>query len=370
MPPIKICHLIKPSTQNPLLFDSIKFSDRAKFDYTIITLDAPGRLQEQADELNAHSLSLNKPSRKQLPQTIFSLIRIFRKERFDIVQVHGFEASAAGLPAAILAGVRNRVYSGHHSHEIPLHKNPKLTAVDSFLAARLSTHVIAPSKNMRDIFVETQRVPERKLRVIPHGLDLEQWSAASQRSGAIRRELGIDDGKVVFGAVGRLYWVKGFDTLIRAFAALAPAHPDVVLWIIGEGSERAALENLIRSVGLSDRIYMLGNRADIADVMADLDVLVHPSLAESFGLIFIEAMALGKPVIGTAVGIAPELIVNGENGFVVDAGDESALSAALSKMLDIRATWTKMGESARNSAKRYSVEVTQRECDEFYASLV
>ena len=95
------------------------------------------------------------------------------------------------INAAVMARVAHRIFSGHHSHEIPLHKNRKLMAVDSFLASRLSTDVIAPSKNMRDIFVRELKVPARKVHVIPHGIDLDEWSPEKFVDRTLRREYGV-----------------------------------------------------------------------------------------------------------------------------------------------------------------------------------
>jgi glycosyltransferase involved in cell wall biosynthesis len=366
---VKICHLIKPSTHNPLLYNSIKFSDRERFEYSVVSLDPKGELHAQMDELGVTSVSLARPSRKLFAKTSRELFQLFRKERFDAIQVHGFDASLVGLPAAVTARVPNRIFSGHHSHEIPLHKNWKLMAVDSFLASRLSTHVIAPSKNMRDIFVRDLKVPAKKVHVIPHGIDLDEWSPEKFDDRTLRDQYGVAPETAVFAAVGRLYWVKGFDHLIRAFAGVVRERDDAVLWIIGDGSDRGTLESMIKQLGLEKKILLLGNRADIARVMSQVDVFVHPAFAESFGLVYVEAMALGKPVIGTAVGIAPDLIRDGENGFLMASNDDEIIRQSMLEMLSRRAQWPEMSIDARRSAEPYSVVLTQRECDDFYASL-
>ena len=110
-------------------------------------------------------------------------------------------------------------------------------------------------------------------------------------------------GKIVFGAVGRLFWVK-VRTLSSEPLPKLHRRDDVVLLIVGEGPERE-YRAAYKSSALGNKVILTGQRTDIAAVMATFDALLHPSLAESFGLILVEAMALGKPVAATKFGIAP-----------------------------------------------------------------
>lgn len=367
--PIRFCHVIDASTQNPLLFTSVKFSDREKFDYTVISFAPEAALQEQMRSIGVKTFSINCSARKGYPAALIKLVRHLRSEQFDVVQVHGFEASFVGLAAAIIARIPVRIFSGHHSHEVPLYGNARLLAVDSFLARRLATNIIAPSRNMKEIFVAKHHVPEEKIEVIEHGMDLDVWRGQAENPSDIRGEFGFGN-KMLFGAVGRLFWVKGFDTLIRAFAAIAKVRDDIAMAIAGEGSDRPHLEGLISELGMGERIKLIGKRTDIAAVMNEFDVLIHPSIAESFGLIYPEAFALGKPVIATRGGIAEDIVRNGENGYLINAGSVPEMTDAIEKMIAARISWATMGENARVVSERFSVMKTQRVCDEFIASLV
>jgi glycosyltransferase involved in cell wall biosynthesis len=366
---IRQCHLIDASTANPLLFNSVKFSDPQKFEYTVMSFAPENALHDQMRKIGAKSSSINCLSRKNYPAALLRLIRHFRQERFDVVQVHGFEASMVGLLAAAISRVPVRIFSGHHSHEVPLYNNRRLLAVDSFLARRLATNVIAPSQNMKDIFVAKHKVPASKVEVLEHGMDLDHWRTQAGQPVNIRSEFGFEN-KVLFGSVGRLFWIKGFETLIRAFAAVAEKHDEIVLAIVGEGTERPQLESLISELGMGQKIKLTGKRADIAAVMNEFDVLVHPSIAESFGLIYPEGFALGKPIIATRGGISEDIVRDHENGFLINAGSISEMSDAINKMMEAKDTWQRMGENGRAVAERFSVVRTQAECDLFISSLV
>jgi glycosyltransferase involved in cell wall biosynthesis len=220
---------------------------------------------------------------------------------------------------------------------------------------------------MKAIFMESQRVPAERIRVIPHGLDLDEWRRDAAVRSEIRAEYGLTK-KIVFGAVGRLFWVKGFDELIKGFARIAAERSDVALLIVGDGAERKNLEELIRKLGVGDRVILAGRRTDMASVMSTFDVLLHPSLAESFGLIYVEAMSLRKPVVATMFGIAPEIIRDGENGYFF-ATAAASIRETLVRVLSERDRWEAIVVAGRASVEKFSVKVTQIECDEYYLSL-
>jgi len=369
MKQIKFCHLIDTSAYNPLLYNSVKFSNQEKFDYTVATLDPPNELQKQMRELNINLYSVNNSAGGNYLTNVSKLTRFFTREKFDIVQVHSFTASIAGLIAARLARVPIRIFTGHHSHEIPLHNNKKLTFVDGFLSKRLANKILSPSEQMKEIFIEHEGVPEKRIKVVPHGFDLESWRSKVSGKTNTRKEFGIED-KIVFGAVGRLFWIKGFDKLIVAFAKAAQKRKDIVLLIAGDGPDKEKLQNLINSLNMQKQIFLIGRRNDIVNVMSDFDVFVHSALAESFGQVFIEVFGLGKPMISTKVGVAREIIKEGENGFLVNTNSAEELQAAIEKMLSEQNRWEEMGANGKRIAENFSVKITQAMCDDYYISLM
>lgn len=364
MEKFKFCHIIDGSNFNPLLFNSVKYSNREKFKYTVISLEPENGLQQQMAELGVESFSLNYSSRRQAVSAVWQLYNYFRREKIHIVQTHLFHASLIGLTAARLARVPVTIFTGHHSHETPLYGRKLLTFVDGLNGRLLAKHTIAPSQQMKDIFAERLKVPSAKIDVVHHGFDLAAWQASAAVESGFRREFGIED-KIVFGAVGRLWWVKGFDTMIEAFGHAASGREDVVLVIVG-GGDKSELTRLIDARGLQHKVILAGRREDIAAVMNSFDVFIHSSIAESFGMVFIEAFALGKPVVTTNVGIAGEIIKEGVNGFLANMEGVPGLSAALRKVLDVQADWRKMAESGKQTAEYFAVQKTQSACDELY----
>lgn len=361
---IKFFHVIDSAPPNPLLYNSIKFSDRDKFDYTVISLHPDNGLQQQLAEIGVRFRSLNYESRRQAFSTLWKLYSYFAAEKPQIVQTHLFDASLIGLTAARLARVPVTIFTGHHSHETPLYGRRLLTFVDGLSGRLLAKKTLAPSQQMKNIFIEQLKVPPKRIEVVNHGFDLAAWRASADRGSDIRQEFGLEN-KIVFGAVGRLWWVKGFDALIEAFGNATVERNDAVLLIVG-GGDQDSLQRIIDSRGLRDKVFLTGRREDIAEVMNSFNILVHTSMAESFGMVFIEAFALGKPIVSTSVGIAPEIIENGVNGFLIDRPDVPSISTALEKMLNAKPNWRSMGEKGEMVAERFSVKETQAVCDTLY----
>jgi glycosyltransferase involved in cell wall biosynthesis len=208
---------------------------------------------------------------------------------------------------------------------------------------------------MKEIFIADEGVPAEKIALIPLGFDFTRLIPSKTGRQRVRAELGLD-GKVVFGAVGRLFWVKDYPSLFKAFAALAAKAPETVLLVVGDGPDRDELKQLARDLSIEDRVVFAGQRSDIVDVLAAIDVLVHSALAESFGQVIIEAFALSKPVVSTEVGISREIIENGVNGFLVPVGDPVALREGLEKILEARGRWEEMGRDGRRRVQQFAME--------------
>lgn len=143
-----------------------------------------------------------------------------------------------------------------------------------------------------------------------------------------------EGGPRIGTAIGQLEPLKGVDHLLRAFSRVVGSHPDAVCLIAGEGSQRGELKRLARSLGIADRVHLLGYLDDPAPFMAALDVYVSPSLSEGLGTATAEALALGVPVVSTDVGGVRDVVSDGESGLLVPPGDATALADALERMLD------------------------------------
>lgn len=175
---------------------------------------------------------------------------------------------------------------------------------------------------------------------------------SARPSPGARRQPPKPGTAVRIGTVARLVEVKGLETLIEAVALLRH-ELDVELYIAGAGPKRKALATAAAEAGLADSVRFLGWRNDISDVMQRWHIYVQPSFAEGFGLAALDAMAAGLPVVAGKAGGLPEVVVDGETGFLVTPGDSATLAARIEELIGDPALARRMGDAGRERVARH-----------------
>ena len=178
--------------------------------------------------------------------------------------------------------------------------------------ARFAITSSRPRKTCARTLTRIAHVPEHKIEVVHHGFDLDRLDPRNADPARVRRELGLE-GKLVFGAIGRLYALKNYAALLQAFASALAEVREARLVIVGAGRREPAHGAGPRLSESPTGSCSCGPRNDMPDVLAAFDVFVHPAIAESFGMVIVEAMAMARPVLSTPVGIAPEVIASSRN---------------------------------------------------------
>jgi glycosyltransferase involved in cell wall biosynthesis len=205
------------------------------------------------------------------------------------------------------------------------------------------------SEAARNFLNEQHGLPPGFVRVLPNGVPLEDYAAPDDPRAAtwradLRRAWNIPDDAFLIGMVGRLRR-KGQDELIAVAPCLAERFPQIRFVLVGpefKPGDRTYYADKIRAAGVADRFVLAGSREDVPAVMASLDLLVHLPTDEAFGLVLVEAMAAGVPVVATKVGGCTEVVRDGVDGLLVPPQDEDLLCAALQTLLD-----PKEGEARR-----------------------
>jgi glycosyltransferase involved in cell wall biosynthesis len=366
--PIRVLHFISDSypTEYFRLID--RHTDHRRFELQVASLRQAGGLQDGLREAGVPTFALGAERRSQYPLAVLKLAWWLRRNRIDVLHAHLFEASVVGLFAAKIARTPLAVFTGHHSHEVPLHARRSLFEVDRFAARRLAHVIVSPSSEMRDTFVDVYGCCPEDVVVIEHGLDLARFDPQRVTGEGVRRELGLER-KVVFGAISKHFWVKNLESLVRAFAPVAADTSDAHLVILGLG-DSTSLARLVEDLDLADRISIVRPRRDVPEVLAALDVFVHPALAESFGFVIVEAMAMARPVVATPVGIARDVIEDGVSGIRVTGTDTESLREALMRALACRAQWPELGAEARRRALAFTPERWVRAHEQLYGRLL
>jgi len=272
----------------------------------------------------------------------------------DIVHAHNGRTALAAALAVRLAGRGRCVMTQHFL--TPNHatqRGPKAVlsnAAHHWVVGRMS-RILAISQAVREAMLARQEAPDSKITVVPNGITAPDAGNAAET----RRSLSVGADTPLIVCAARLEREKDIASLISAVKSVRKKVPDVRCFIAGEGAERNALAAQIGALGLEDSVTLLGFRADAPALMAAADVFVLPSLAEPFGLVLLEAMALGRPVIATRAGGPLEIVVDGETGFLVPPSSPDALAGALQTLLEGPALARRMGE---NGQARYQAQFT------------
>jgi glycosyltransferase involved in cell wall biosynthesis len=173
---------------------------------------------------------------------------------------------------------------------------------------------------------------QRRISVVPNGIPLHKSDSATISRSLTRRDLGIENKSFVFCCVARMRAIKNHKTLLLAFAGIA-GNTDAHLLLAGDGELRGELETLSRTLKITGRTHFLGERDDVAEVLAASDAFVLASFSEGTPFSVLEAMAAGLPVIATSVGGLPEIIRHGNEGWLVAPGQVEALRNAMARIV-------------------------------------
>jgi glycosyltransferase involved in cell wall biosynthesis len=349
---VNVCHLIDANVDTGYFRGLARLHDRASFPIALGSLAPAGPLQQAMANLGVTTFGLGACSRLGYAAALGRLVALLREQRTQILHAHCFDPTWVGLVAARRAGIRF-VFTRHHSdHHLRLGKRWH-TRVDAWCARR-ADHVIAVSEATRTILRDVERVPEQKVSVVYNGVEPFP-DPSSEAVDAARRALAIG-GEPVLLMPARLHEEKGHRFLLEALPAVIERCGPLTLLLAGDGPHRAAIEGEVRRWRLEERVRFLGRRDDMPVLFAVASVVVLPSLAESFGLVVIEAMGLGKPVVAARTGGIPELIADGRTGWLVPPADADALASALVQVLQHPDAAASVARAGRASAEGFGLE--------------
>ncbi len=215
--------------------------------------------------------------------------------------------------------------------------------------ARRADRVITTSEYCRERIVQHYRVPPERIGIVPEGIDVAAWTAALESAPP------RGDARPTILCVARQYPRKRVIDLIEAFAILRRRLPDAQLRIVGDGPEYARLRARAQALGIMDAVAFLGGipDAEVKREYAHCDVFCLPSAQEGFGIVFLEAMVAGKPVVSTTAAAIPEVVRHGETGILVPVGDTGAIAAALHLLLTDDSRRAQYGAAARSRVVEY-----------------
>ena len=330
-----------PGGTERLVVEIVRYLRANAIDSIVCCLDNEGAWAQEVRDLGIPVVALQrKPGFK--PSLGRSIARLARQHQVDVVHCHHYSSFVYGQLSASLWSGPPVVFTEHGrlSDAPPSRKRRLVNPVIGWLPAA----IYAVSEDLREHMV-AEGFPRSRVTVIHNGIDPGPQISATERAAA-RAVLGLASEAPVVGTVGRLDPVKDFVTLIRGFATFSRELPHARLVIVGEGTERTALETAARESGCDHRILFTGHRQDVRALLPAFDLFVNSSIHEGISLTILEAMAAGIPVVATTVGGNPEIVTE-DTGVLVSPRSPSCIAKALVDLARDEATRQRLAQAGR-----------------------
>jgi len=291
----------------------------------VISMRAPGPLGPAVRATGVPLLHLGMRPRTPNPRGLGRLFRLWRGQPPDSVVSFLYHANLLGRLAGRLASIPLIVSSIRNERFGSRIREILLRTTDGLGHVNVANSSLAASALQR-----RGLVPRCGIQVIPNGIRTSDLRPRPDARARIRADLGTPGDSFVWICIGRMVPQKDHATLILAFERLRGTNSRLVL--VGEGPLRERLQQLVDRAGLSDRVQFLGARRDVADLLDAADAMVLSSAWEGLPNVVMEALALERPVVATAVGGLPELVMADESGYLVAPGDPAVLAGAMRRL--------------------------------------
>ena len=319
--------------------------DPDRFAASVVCIGKEGELFEDLRAAGIDARALHLGGKWRAARALAELISIMRRDRPDVVVVRGYNAEILGRIAARAAGVGHIILWAHNIGD-PKPRSVIRSVVDRALTGRTSAY-FGVAEAQRRYLTDDLGYPGDRIRIIHNGVDPALFEVGTDRE--VLAELGWADADQVVGILAELSPIKDHDTFLRAARLVVRELPGARFLVIGDGARRGALEQLSAELGISANVHFTGVRRDVGRLLRAIDVFALSSVTvECFSIALLEAMACARPAVCTAVGGIPEMIVDGETGFLVPPGDPERLAARLLEVLSNPGLAQRMGRAARD----------------------
>jgi glycosyltransferase involved in cell wall biosynthesis len=379
-----ITRLILGGPQLVSLLSAEHYANSREFEYHLISGLESGAEGDLFREVAAAGVVFHPigPLRRELslrddPRALAALVRLFRRIRPHVVHARSAKARVLGPIAARLAGVPvvlqtvhgwsfNNAIEGRRSVFIGLER---LSAALCDCSIFVSERDLAEGVELG--LVKPDAVTRGRAALIRSGIDLSQFRRLDPEERAdFRAGLGVPDRQTVISLVQRLSPPKTPLVFVEAIRLVLATHPDVAVWIVGNGPLRQAVESEVEAAGLRSHVRFLGLRTDIAAILSATDVVVHSSLREGLPRVVVESLAVGTPVVATDVGGVSQVIRSGVNGLLVPPGDPVSLAQAILATLDDPTAAQGRARSGLKGLQSFGADRMLDQQHELYVSLL
>ena len=368
---IRIMHVLdnlgKGGLENGLA-NLIENLDPGRYEHVVCAVRRLGPNADRVQAAGARVMCLQKPTGRQFQAGI--LRGVIREVKPDVVHSRNWSAIEAVL-AGRWAGCRAVIHGEHGLEADTSAKEPWRRSGFRRFAFELAHRVLSVSGQLRDLHAQRTGFPARRITVIHNGVDSERYRPDEAVRARVRAEFGIREGQFCIGCVGNLTPAKDYLTALKGINAFDASGCDWRLIVIGEGSERSRLEEFVNAhPEWRHRLTFLGLSHRVPELLAAVDAYLLSSVIEGVSNSLLEAMASGLPVVATAVGGNPEVVIDGESGLLFPAGDFNSLAKSLRSLREDPQLRSALGRQARRRVREeFSINAMVRQYEEVYESL-
>lgn len=343
-----------------LLLAYLKRLDGNKYNFFVCAL------REKPDDLLSEiskyaEVTILGVKNKFNPSVIFQLRKLIQKTQPDIIHTHLFQARFYTTIAHLFS---KRTILITHKHN---NVNPKKHNIFIFLemlSILFNKKVIAISQSVKKSLMKFELVQSKKIFVLPNGIDYQKFYDSS-----LSKQYSSNK-KLIIGTVCRLEPQKGLSYLLLAMRIILTKFPQTRLEIVGDGSLLEELQNLSKKLGISNSVFFFGKFTDVIPFYNRMDIFVLPSLYEGFGIVLLEAMAAGVPVIATNVDGIKEVIIHGESGILVPPKNPEAIANAVINIIENPQIAGDLIEQGFKRSKLFDIQEHLLKLENLYKSLL
>lgn len=335
-----------------------------------ISYEQPFRLAHFHERVFFHEVEMEDyPLFKHPPYTLALAVALHdaaRKYELDLVHVHYAipHATSAWVACEMLQGERDlKIVTTLHGTDITLvGLHPSFQAITQFSILR-SHGLTAVSEFLKRETIRDFSVPEDRIEVVPNFVDTRIYRPGLK---PCHRATLAPEGEKIVMHISNFRPVKRVEDVIEVFASILKKIPSRLV-LVGDGPDRPRARLRVEELGLQDRVAFLGEYTPVQELLSCADLFLLPSESESFGLAALEAMACGSPVIASRVGGLPEVIIDGETGYLCEPGDIDDMGAAGVRVLGDDKHWKELSDAGRSLAvKNFSSERIVPDYEEYY----
>jgi glycosyltransferase involved in cell wall biosynthesis len=329
---------------------------------------------------------LDKP--KFDPTTLLSFLKLIQEENIQVMHLHCYASSTFGRLASLLTGVPAIIHDYDTEVYFPY---PSYLSLADRLLSPVTKGAIAASPMVKQFLVQKRKIAPAKIRMLFHGIPMEKFEpVAAEKIGIVKRSLAVTEETQIVGTFTKLGPQRGTEILLQAAKEVVNVFPNVVFAIVYQVTrlhrlpnkayvevtqekidhEIAELQTLARSLGIKNNVRFVEWPQDIDPWLSVCDLVTAPFLSDRFSSVYLlEAMAQGKPIIATRLGEQQEIIQEGQNGYLIEPGNQTDLVDKILTCLKTPSLLSQLSQQAQQIAQQYSVKHYIQTLEDWYTEL-